>query len=101
MRNNITQTIYSYEQAKNLSDTALLLKRTAKVHIKVDTGMGRIGFKPELHSLEAIKNIARLPGLEIEGIFTHFANADASDKTYCKHQLDRFLDSVRKFKRRE
>lgn len=91
LRNEITQTIYSYEQAKILSDTALLLNKTAKVHIKVDSGMGRIGFKTETDSLKEIKSIARLSGLEIEGIFTHFAHADASDKTYSKLQLDRFI----------
>lgn len=91
VRNDITQTIYSYEQAKNLSDIALLLNKTAKVHIKVDSGMCRIGFKTEMDSLEEIKNIASLSGLEIEGIFTHFANADASDKSYSKLQLERFL----------
>lgn len=91
VQNSITQTIFSYDQAELLSRSAQELKRQAKIHIKVDTGMGRIGFQPTEESIQEIKAIAELPGLKIEGIFTHMANADAKDKTYSHLQLNKFL----------
>jgi alanine racemase len=93
------QAVYQTEQAMALSQAAVFLNKTAKIHLKIDTGMGRIGFSPEDASLRLIAEIARLPGLELEGIFTHFATADSSDKQYQNRQLDIFLsfvDSLRK-----
>lgn len=89
VKNEITQTIYTYEQALKLSEAAAAAGRPARVQIKIDTGMGRIGFTPDDESVMAIKGIAELP-LEIEGLFTHLANADAADKTHSLLQLDRF-----------
>ena len=76
IKNDISQAVYSYEMAKILSEEAMRLGKKAKIHIKVDTGMGRIGFQPVKDNVEVIYAISRLPGIEIEGIFTHFARAD-------------------------
>lgn len=87
---DITETIYNMESAKFLSDAAVKLKRKAKVHIKIDSGMGRIGFRPDEKSIEEIVNIAKLPNIEVEGIFTHFAKADELDKTFTIEQYEKF-----------
>lgn len=101
---NLTQTVYTPAFARALSRTAVSLGGKIKIHLKVDTGMGRLGllsqnFKPH-HSGEIINTkavdasvaIAGLKGLKLEGIFTHFATADSADKRYAKKQLDLFLD---------
>ncbi|MCD6289832.1 MAG: alanine racemase, partial [Anaerolineae bacterium] len=69
----------------------------ARVHVKVDTGMGRLGVLPK-EAPDFIESIVRLPGLEIEGIFTHFSGADDADKHYTRWQLQRFhrvLETIR------
>ncbi|OCL28459.1 alanine racemase [Orenia metallireducens] len=80
----LTPTVYTYELAKNLSQLGIDIK----VHIKVDTGMGRIGLIAEEAGEEIIK-IANLPNIKIEGLFTHFAKSDV-DEIYTSKQLDRF-----------
>lgn len=89
--NNLTQTIFSYELAKQLSDTAVRLGKTANVHLSVDTGMSRIGFLPCGESLDEIDRIFELPALDITGIFTHFSTADEKDKAFTRQQFERFL----------
>lgn len=91
VKHDITQTVFSLRQAKSLSKAALSLHKKAKIHIKVDTGMGRIGFLATPQAVKEAEEIAKLPGLEVEGIFTHLANADARDKTYSQAQLDKFF----------
>lgn len=93
---NITQTVFQYNTAKDLSEEALSQGKTAKVHIKVDTGMSRIGFFDDEESIKEIKNISELKGIEIEGIFSHFACADEEDKTSANRQLERFLEFTKK-----
>ncbi|AET66223.1 alanine racemase [Desulfosporosinus orientis DSM 765] len=88
VKKEIIPGIFSLEQAKALSDAAVRFKKTAKLHIKVDTGMGRIGFRPG-EEAEVLK-IANLPNLLIEGIFTHFATADQKDLTFARRQLKAF-----------
>ncbi|BCJ95544.1 alanine racemase [Anaerocolumna cellulosilytica] len=92
---DITQTIFQYCAAKELAIEARREKKCAKIHIKIDTGMSRIGFYDSIDSIEEVKKIARLEGIEIEGIFSHFACADASDKTSAKRQLERFLSFIK------
>jgi len=92
----VAQTIYSLEQAKALSKAAVNAGKQATIHIKVDTGMGRVGFEDTQDSMEEIVQIARLPGLEIEGLYTHYARADEADKTSALAQYARFLDFVQK-----
>ena len=88
--NNLTQTVFSYELAKQLSVTAVRLGRTALAHISVDTGMSRIGFLPCEESLDEIDRIFELPNLEITGVFTHFSTADEADKSFTYTQFERF-----------
>ncbi len=88
--NNLTQTVFSYELAKQLSDTAVKLNKTAYAHIGVDTGMSRIGFLPCKESLDEIDKIFELPNLKITGVFTHFSTADEKDKSFTMEQFKRF-----------
>lgn len=96
--NDISVTVYSYECAKNLSDTALRLGRKAHVHIKVDTGMNRIGIHPSVLTIAQVQEIADLDGLFTEGIFTHFPNADIEDKSDTDKRLKDYLDFVKLLK---
>lgn len=89
---DITLTVFDYETAEELSAMAVKLGKTVKIHIKVDTGMGRIGFLPNEHSIAQIKQIAALPNLAIEGLFSHFARADEADKGFANKQLKSFSD---------
>jgi alanine racemase len=90
----LTQTVFRYEMAEKISEFAVMLGRTAKIHIKLDTGMNRIGFQDTEESIETIGRIKELPNIEIEGIFTHFACADELDKTSAKQQYSRFIHFV-------
>ena len=82
--------------AKDLSDEAVRQGKTAKVHIKVDTGMSRIGFlyddceENRKSAVEDILWVSKLPNIKIEGIFTHFATSDESDTSYTHMQFSRF-----------
>lgn len=91
VRHELTQTVFSYELAKQLSDTAVRLGKTATAHIGIDTGMSRIGFLPCEESLDEIDRIFELPNLRITGVFTHFSTADSADKSFTKEQFERFL----------
>ena len=88
----ISQTVYTWEMAEQLSETALKLGKKAKIHIKVDTGMSRIGFADRQESVAQIKKIKELPNVEIEGMFTHFARADETDRSPAMDQLKRYLN---------
>lgn len=87
---NLEQAVYSWDLAEEISKEAVRQKKIAKIHIKVDTGMGRIGLKPDKDSVQLIKKISRLPNIVIEGIFTHFAVADTLDKAYTEGQFEKF-----------
>lgn len=86
----LEQAVYSWDLAEGLSKEAARQGKIAKIHIKVDTGMGRIGLQPNSDSVLLIKKINQLPNIAIEGIFTHFAVADAVDKTYTEGQYEKF-----------
>lgn len=90
IRNRITINIFSLEDAISLSETARRMEMRAKVHIKLDTGMGRIGLPCNRETVAAIKRMAELPGIELEGIFTHFAKADERNKEAFEYQLNQF-----------
>jgi len=92
--NDLTQAIYRYEDAVALSEAAKEMDKKLKIHIKLDTGMSRIGFLPSEDSLDNILKISQLPNLEIEGIFTHFAKSDEADKSFTRLQFDRFMRMV-------
>jgi len=88
--NNITQTIFSHDLAIALSDASERLGKRVKIHIKIDTGMTRVGFMPGYSAVKNVVQISQLPGLILEGLYTHFASADETDKTYTKMQFEKF-----------
>lgn len=90
VENDITQTVYNIEMAKEMSNAGEKCKKQAKIHIALDTGMTRIGFQPNEDGALAVKEIATFPNLIIEGLFTHFACADEKDKSYSELQIDRY-----------
>ncbi|MCT4604749.1 MAG: alanine racemase [Marinisporobacter sp.] len=98
IENKIIQTVYSLEQAKKFSQKAQELKKEIIFHIKVDTGMSRIGLKPDETSVAIVKEIDRLPNVVVEGIFTHFAVADAINKTFTHQQYEKFINFSKRLK---
>ena len=91
---DLIQTIYNYDDAKALSNKAVELNQRATIHIKVDSGMGRIGFLPNEKSIEEIIKIWKLPNLYIEGMYTHFSNADDKDKSNVKSQYKKYKEFI-------
>lgn len=94
INNDITLTVFDYDTAERINN----IGKKAKIHIKVDTGMGRIGFQPNEESLDVIKRIDELENITIDGMFTHFACADMKDKTSFNKQKKIFLDFTSKVK---
>ncbi|MGL2637071.1 alanine racemase [Helicobacter pylori] len=88
--NDLSAMVFGLEQAEVFSQMALKSQKRLKVHLKIDTGMHRLGLEPNFKSIEIIKKIRALKGLEIEGIFTHLSNADAKIKTHAKNQMKAF-----------
>ena len=85
---NLTQNIYNYEDAKILSEKAVESNRDVNIHIKIDTGMGRVGFLPKEESIYDILNICKLPNINVEGMFSHFAKSDEKDKSMWKNSIE-------------
>ncbi len=85
---HITQAVFSYEAAEVISREAVKQGKTATIHIKLDTGMGRIGFLPNDKSINEIVKISRLGNLYMEGAFSHFSSSDESDKQFALKQLE-------------
>lgn len=107
----LTQTVYSLSAASALSERATRKGKKINIHLKVDSGMGRLGFLLEVtngtpddipapNPVREIEAITRLPGLTVEGIFTHFATADSADKSYAGLQLDRFMDLLNRLQKK-
>lgn len=94
--NDIMHAVFNYENACEISKKACEMGKIAKIHIKVDTGMGRIGFLPTQESIEEIVKISELPNIEINGIFTHFACADAETTASSDRQKEIFLDFIKR-----
>lgn len=94
IENDIRMVVYSYEMAKAMNDHGKTLGKKVKINIAVDTGMSRIGFLPSKTAVDEIQKISGLSNIDMEGIFTHFAKADESDKTSAKKQLKEFVDFV-------
>ncbi|MCG8512789.1 MAG: alanine racemase, partial [Halanaerobiales bacterium] len=87
----LTPIVYKYSQALELNRIAGEVNKKAFFHIKIDTGMGRLGFMPNRESVEEIKKISRLPNIELEGISTHLATADQVHNDFVKKQFDKFM----------
>ncbi|MCD4677787.1 MAG: alanine racemase, partial [Desulfobacula sp.] len=108
---NLNVTVFGLKMAEDLSSQAKLLNKPVKVHLKVDTGMGRVGMVIKKNNkglldktakkqvLKKILKIVKLPGLDLKGIYTHFAAADNKNKAYTNLQLELFaslLDDLEK-----
>lgn len=87
---NLIQTVFTYEMAESISKIATKLDKKAQIHIKIDTGMGRIGFLPTDDSINTIIKISKLKNIEINGIFTHFSTSDESNKEFTYKQAELF-----------
>ena len=83
-------TVFRYDMLDTLSEIALKQDKEARVHIKVDTGMGRIGITPDYEGIKFVKEVLSKPGIKLEGIYTHFACADMSDLSSAKEQINKF-----------
>ena len=91
---DITSAVFEMNRAKQLSDLALKAGKKAVVHLALDTGMSRIGFPVTEEAAGEAVSILNLPGLVVEGLFTHFAKADEKDKTATAKQMERFQTFV-------
>ncbi|WP_346877444.1 alanine racemase [Clostridium sp. UBA5712] len=87
---DIEQTVYDLDYAKELSKIALNFNKKVKIHIAIDTGMGRIGFLPGDDTVKTINEVYNLEGLEVIGIYSHFSTSDEKDKSYANEQLFKF-----------
>ncbi|MBQ9745330.1 MAG: alanine racemase [Clostridia bacterium] len=91
IENDLTLTLFSLSCARLLSEKAVQMGKNARVHFAVDTGMGRIGWQVCEHDAEEAASAAKLPGIEPEGIFSHFATADESDTSFAEAQCEEFM----------
>ncbi len=89
IKNDVTCMVCDLETATEFARTAQALGQAAHVHVKVDTGMGRLGFLPD-EAVNAIEAIASMNGLVLDGVFTHFAKADEADPAYTYQQFEKF-----------
>lgn len=112
---HLTQTVFSLEYARTLSEAAGPAGGPVRVHIKIDTGMGRLGLLDgsgvecaagrrrtearEEDLARQVEAIVRLPFLDVEGLYTHFAGSDLADKTFAQRQLARFLELAERLRR--
>ena len=94
IREEIRPAVYRRDTVEELVAAEANVGQKAKVHIKVDTGMGRIGITPDEEGLEFVRFLMGHPELEVEGIFTHFAKSDEEDKTSANHQLALFQNFI-------
>ena len=99
VKNKLTMTVSDVDFAKKISAAAVKLNDVAKIHLAIETGMGRIGVYPS-DAVEVAAQISKLPNVELEGLFTHFADADISDKTFTLNQLETFKNVCEKIRQR-
>ena len=101
IRNNIIFALLTKEMAADISECAVRIGLTANCHIKINTGMNRIGFPVNARSVDEIEEIKGYEGLDCEGIFMHFATADSIDKTYAMEQFEKFMDLLDRLEQRK
>lgn len=99
LKHQLSLTVYSFESLSAIADQAARLGMNAQIHVKVDTGMGRIGLQPE-ETLTFIEEALKLEQIRTEGLYTHFATADERDKTYTHYQEKLFARVVQDVKQR-
>lgn len=95
--NDLTATVADFALAEKISTAAVKLNRRAKIHLKLETGMGRIGAAAD-EAVALAEKISRLPNIELEGMFSHFADADNDDRTFTNQQLKIFSDVAKKIR---
>ena len=95
---DLTATVADYDSAQKISDAAAKLRKTAKIHLKLETGMGRIGVAVD-DAVALAEKISALPNVALEGMFSHFADADNPDRTFTNHQIKIFADVAEKIRR--
>lgn len=100
IKNDIQLTVFSFEMAENISKIAKKIKKIALIHIKIETGMQRIGFFTDNKSLKEILNINKLDNIKIIGVFSHFANSDDKDKTFAKKQFELFINFTKQLEKK-
>ena len=100
VKHDVEQSVYSFEIAKALSEEAVKQGKTCRIHIKLDTGMGRIGFKTDGSETEEIVRACSLPGIEPYGVFSHFAVADTNDDEYTRQQYRLFMNQIEELGKR-
>lgn len=93
IENDLSLTVYDLDIASACADAARAMKRRVRLHVKVDTGMGRLGVMPD-EAASLVKSLELWNGVLVEGLFTHFATADESDQSFALEQLRRFLHVV-------
>ncbi len=93
---NVEPTVSSLKFAKKLNSKAIEMNKEIKIHIAIDSGMGRIGFRNTDSDINDIVNISKLSNLEIESIFSHFSTADSMDKSYSNKQMDIYNSIINK-----
>ncbi len=89
IRSAIRPTVFREDMLEELSEAAIGIGKSVKVHVKVDTGMSRIGIRPDESGMAFVDKVLHTSGMELEGMYTHFARADETDKTSAKEQLNR------------
>ncbi len=107
LENDLTLTVFDTPTARAISDAAVAAGKTVRVHLKTDTGMGRLGLRPagedgialDPDRVKTAGRIARMAGLDLEGIFTHFASADSSDTAYTDKQFTLFCSYLEELRR--
>lgn len=97
VENDLTATVADLDCAEKISSAAVKLNRLAKVHLKIETGMGRIGIAPAV-AVDLAQKISVLPNVELEGVFSHFADADSADRTFTNQQIKIFSDVAEKIR---
>ena len=100
VENDITLTVYNHEHAAKLNEAARKLNKNAKIHIKVETGMNRLGFLPTEENADKVAAIAKMENIKIEGAYSHQAKADEKDKTTAHMQAGRFIEFMEMLKER-
>ncbi|MBI4710214.1 MAG: alanine racemase [Nitrospirae bacterium] len=95
----LTPVVFDLETARRIADEAHRRRCRLPVHIKVDTGMGRIGFTPQ-NAFQSIIKISRMKNIELEGIMSHFSEADLADKEFALRQIENFIYLVKSLKKR-
>ena len=91
IEHEIRMTLYREEVTREVSDLACRMDKDVHIHVKIDTGMSRIGLPVNEESVENIVRMSEMPHIKMEGLFTHFAKADETDKTFTKKQLSQYL----------